>query len=45
MKENVVIVELNLLASNTKRKVCNILDVFLSFLKKFDERKSHICLH
>jgi hypothetical protein len=41
MEENVVVVELNLLASNTKRKVCNVLDVFFSFLKKFDERKSH----
>jgi len=41
MKENVVVVELNLLASNTKRKVYNVLDVFFSFLKKIDERKSH----
>jgi hypothetical protein len=41
MEENVVVGELNLLASNTKRKVCNVLDVFFSFLKKFDERKSH----
>jgi hypothetical protein len=38
MEENVVVGELNLLA-NIKRKVCNVLDVFLSFLKKFDERK------
>jgi hypothetical protein len=42
MEEDVVVaVELDLLASNIKGKVCNILDVFLSFLKKFDERKVH----
>jgi hypothetical protein len=40
MEESVVVVELNLL-DNIKRKVCNVLDVFLSFLKKFDERKYH----
>jgi hypothetical protein len=42
MEEDVVvIVESDLLASNIKREVCNLLDVFLSFLKKFDERKVH----
>jgi hypothetical protein len=42
MENNVVvIVELDLLASNIKREVYNVLDVFLSFLKKFDERKVH----
>jgi hypothetical protein len=44
MEENVVVVELNLLA-NIKRKVCNVLDVLLSFLKKCDERKYHNMLH
>ncbi len=37
----VVVVESDLLASNIKAKVFNILDAFLSFLKKFDERKVH----
>jgi len=42
MEDNVVVViELDLLASNIKREVYNVLDVFFSFLKKFDERKSH----
>jgi hypothetical protein len=34
-------IELDLLASNIKRDVYNVLDVFLSFLKKFDERKTY----
>jgi hypothetical protein len=33
-------IELDLLASNIKRNVYNVLDVFLSFKKKFDERKT-----
>ncbi len=41
MEEDVVIVELDLLASNIKREVCNVLEAFISFLKKFDERKTH----
>jgi hypothetical protein len=42
MEEGVVVaVESDLLASNIKGKVCNLLDAFLSFLKKFDERKVH----
>jgi hypothetical protein len=41
IEEDVVVVELDLLASNIKREVCNILDAFISFLKKFDERKFH----
>jgi len=42
MEHNVVVVvELNLLASNIKREVHNVLDFFLFFLKKFDERKAH----
>jgi hypothetical protein len=40
--ENVIITsELDLLTSNIKRKICNVLDVFLSFLNKFDESKAH----
>jgi hypothetical protein len=29
------------LASNIRKEVCGVLDRFLSFLKKFDERKTH----
>jgi hypothetical protein len=39
----VVDVELDLLAFNIKREVCNVLEVFF-FLKKFDERKTHVML-
>ncbi len=46
MEENVIIViELDLLTSNIKREICNVLDAFLSFLNKFDEKKLIICLH
>jgi hypothetical protein len=42
MKEDfVVALELICLASNIRKEVCEILDGFFSFLKKFDERKSH----
>ncbi len=41
MEEDGVVVELNLLASNFKREVYNVLEAFISFLKKFDERKTH----
>ncbi len=41
MEEDVVVVEFDLLASNIKRKVYNVLEAFISFLKKFDERKTH----
>jgi hypothetical protein len=34
-----------LLTSNIKREICNVLDAFLSFLNKFDEKKLIICLH
>jgi hypothetical protein len=38
MEDNVVVVvELDLLVSNIKRKVYNVLDVFFYFLKKFDD--------
>jgi hypothetical protein len=33
--------ELSLFASNIKRKVCGVLDYFLSFLRKIEERKAH----
>jgi hypothetical protein len=33
--------ELICLASNIRKKVCEVLDSFLSFLKNFDERKTH----
>jgi hypothetical protein len=33
--------ELICLASNIRKEVCEVLDSFLSFLKKFDERKTH----
>jgi hypothetical protein len=46
MEEDVVIViELNLLISNIKREVCNVLDVFLSFFKSLMKEKLVICLH
>jgi len=42
MEEDVIVdVELDLLNSNIKRKVCNVMIFFLYFLKKFDERKDH----
>jgi hypothetical protein len=40
----IVAIELDLLASNMKRDVYNILDSFLSFVKKFDDRKSYYML-
>jgi hypothetical protein len=36
-----VALELICLASNIRKEVCEVLDIFLSFLKKFDERKTH----
>jgi hypothetical protein len=36
-----VALEFICLASNIRKEVCEILDSFLSFLKKFDERKTH----
>jgi hypothetical protein len=42
MEENVIIsVELDLLTSNIKREAFGVLEVFLSFLKKFDGKKIH----
>jgi hypothetical protein len=41
MKEDFVMaLELIYLASNIKKEVCRVLDSFLSFLKKYDERKT-----
>jgi hypothetical protein len=33
--------ELICLVSNIRKKFCGVLDIFLSFLKKIDERKTH----
>jgi len=42
MEKNAIIaIELDLLTSNIKRNICNVLDAFFSFLSKFDERKAH----
>jgi len=42
MEDDVVVaIELNLLTSNIQREIYNVLDVFRSFQKKFDERKVH----
>jgi hypothetical protein len=38
-----VIVELICLAFNIRKEVCGVLDIFLYFLKKFDEKKHIIC--
>jgi hypothetical protein len=43
-EDSSVALELICLASNIRKEVCGVLDNFLSFLKKFDERKSHILL-
>jgi hypothetical protein len=39
--DSIIFYELFLLASNIKRKVINVLDSFLSFLKKYENRKTH----
>jgi hypothetical protein len=36
-----ITLELFWFASNIKKEVCGILDSFLSFLKKYEERKFH----
>jgi hypothetical protein len=36
-----VTLELICWASNIRKEVCGVLDIFLSFLKKFDEKKTH----
>ncbi len=37
----VVVNELTLLAFNIKKEFCDVLDSFLSFLKKYEEEKTH----
>jgi hypothetical protein len=39
--DSIVFDELSLLASNIRREVINVLDSFLSFLKKYENRKTH----
>ncbi len=42
MDDDLVIVdELALLASNIKKEVCCVLDSFLSFLRKYENKKAH----
>jgi hypothetical protein len=36
-----VVYELSCLASNIKKEVIKVLDYFLSFFKKYEERKAH----
>jgi hypothetical protein len=38
--DSIIFVELSLLASNIRREVINVLDFFLSFLKKYEKKKS-----
>jgi hypothetical protein len=38
---SIVTFELSLLASNIRRKICGVLDDFLSFLKKCEKKKTH----
>jgi hypothetical protein len=40
-KDGNVAYELSCLASNIKKEVIQILDYFLSFLRKYEERKAH----
>jgi hypothetical protein len=37
----VIILELSLFIFNIKKKVCGVLDSFLSFLRKYEKRKTH----
>jgi len=39
--DSIIFNELSLMASNMKRKVINVLDSFFSFLKKYENRKTH----
>jgi hypothetical protein len=41
MEDNSIVFELSLLASNIGREVINVLDSFLSFLKKYENKKTH----
>ncbi len=39
--DSIIFYELSLLASNIRREVTNVLDSFLSFLKKDENKKAH----
>jgi hypothetical protein len=39
--DSIITLELSLFISNIKKEVCGVLDSFLSFLKKYEERKTH----
>jgi hypothetical protein len=39
--DSIVFYESPLLASNIRREVINVLDSFLSFLKKYENKKAH----
>jgi len=39
--DSLLIFELSLFISNIKKKIYDVLDFFLSFLKKYEERKAH----
>jgi hypothetical protein len=39
--DSIVFYELSLLASNIIKEVINVLDIFLSFLKKYENKKAH----
>jgi hypothetical protein len=38
--DSIVTFELSLLASNIKRKVCGVLDSFISFFKKYEKKNT-----
>ncbi len=39
--DSIIILELSLFAYNMKVEVCGVLDSFLSFLRKYEEKKTH----
>jgi hypothetical protein len=39
--DSIIFNELSLMASNIRREVINVLDSFFSFLKKYENRKTH----
>jgi hypothetical protein len=40
-KESDVALELGFLAFNIKNKFCDVLDIFIFFLRKYEEKKDH----
>jgi hypothetical protein len=38
---SIVVNEVALMASNIRREVCGVLDSFLSFLTKYEDKKTH----